>query len=127
MQHIIFAIILMLVLDSAWLWIMLPVYQRATELVQKEALNVSFPAVVGAYVCMAIGLILLVFPIALAQKSVWVAAGYGALYGFVLYGTYDMTCKAILSNFSWEIAAIDMVWGTLLMGTVTGLSFIISQ
>lgn len=37
----------------------------------------------------------------------------GALFGFLLYGTVDLTNCALLLNWGWRVALIDMAWGSL--------------
>ena len=46
----------------------------------------------------------------------------GALFGFVAYGTFDLTNLAVLKGWSVAITAIDMAWGTLLTGFVAALA-----
>jgi uncharacterized membrane protein len=55
---------------------------------------------------------------ALAAGSVSQALIYGALFGLVAYGTYDLTNLAVMKGFTTKIAIIDMVWG----GVVSGIS-----
>jgi uncharacterized membrane protein len=43
---------------------------------------------------------------------------HGALFGLIAYATYDLTNLAVLNGFTTKIALIDMVWGSLLSGTV---------
>jgi uncharacterized membrane protein len=38
----------------------------------------------------------------------------GGLLGFFAYSTFDLTCLALIRNWSVTIAALDMLWGTLL-------------
>lgn len=52
------------------------------------------------------------------QAGLWeVAFGYGALFGFFAYGTYDMTNLATLRRWPIEITVLDIAWGTFLTGT----------
>lgn len=39
---------------------------------------------------------------------------WGAAFGLVCYGTYDLTNAATLKGFSTKIVVLDMVWGTAL-------------
>ena len=41
------------------------------------------------------------------------ALAMGATYGFVAYGIYDFTNTATISGWSWTLAAVDMLWGTV--------------
>lgn len=42
------------------------------------------------------------------------AAGYGALFGFFCYATYDLTNQATLKTWSTTVTVVDMGWGTFL-------------
>jgi uncharacterized membrane protein len=37
----------------------------------------------------------------------------GALFGLLLYGTVDLTNCALLTAWGWNVALVDMAWGTL--------------
>jgi uncharacterized membrane protein len=41
------------------------------------------------------------------------AAAMGAGFGFVAYGTYDLTNMATINGWTWQIVMIDMGWGTI--------------
>lgn len=38
---------------------------------------------------------------------------YGALFGLVVYGTYDLTNYATLYDYTLQFCVTDMVWGTV--------------
>jgi uncharacterized membrane protein len=42
----------------------------------------------------------------------------GAILGLVAYATYDLTNQATLKDWSTIVTVVDLVWGTLLTGTV---------
>jgi uncharacterized membrane protein len=44
------------------------------------------------------------------------ALSTGALLGALAYGTYEFTNLATLSRWSWQMVAIDWVWGMALTG-----------
>ena len=48
------------------------------------------------------------------------AVGYGALFGFFTYATYDLSNYATLRNWTVQVTAIDMAWGTVL-GAIAAL------
>lgn len=64
----------------------------------------------------------LLYPIALLVFAVpqadaggsWRAAGFGALFGFFAYATYDLTNLATLKGWSVSFALVDVLCGTLL-------------
>jgi uncharacterized membrane protein len=43
----------------------------------------------------------------------------GALFGLVLYGTYDMTNWSLLAGWDGTIALVDTAWGIVLCGTAS--------
>ena len=38
---------------------------------------------------------------------------FGALFGFFCYATFDLTSLALLRNWSWAVAAVDIGWGAV--------------
>lgn len=72
----------------------------------------NLPVAGGFYLVYLIGLLLLVTAPAAGDvgKAMWM----GALFGFVAYGTYDLTNLATLRGFTPQLVAIDMAWGTVL-------------
>lgn len=43
---------------------------------------------------------------------------YGALFGLFCYATFDLTSLALLKQWSWPVAVVDITWGA----TVTAVS-----
>lgn len=41
-----------------------------------------------------------------------VALSQGAMVGFFLYATYELTQQSVISTWSWSIVATDTVWGS---------------
>ncbi len=52
---------------------------------------------------------------------------YGALMGFVMYAFYDFTNLATLKDYSWSLTIVDIIWGTLLVGVVTSIMFLVKN
>jgi uncharacterized membrane protein len=38
---------------------------------------------------------------------------YGALFGLFCYATFDLTSLALLKDWSWKVAVVDVAWGAL--------------
>lgn len=72
----------------------------------------NLPVAAGFYLVYLVGLLVLVT--APANGDVWKALWMGALFGFVAYGTYDLTNLSTLKGFTLQLVAIDMAWGTVL-------------
>ncbi len=49
----------------------------------------------------------------------------GALLGLLMYAFYDFTNLATLKDYPWSLTIIDIIWGTLLVGTVTAIMFFV--
>lgn len=64
------------------------------------------------YLLYALGASIFVIIPALSKQSWLFALQYGALFGFFCYMTYDLTCLAVIRDFSTRLAIIDMVWGS---------------
>lgn len=97
-----------LALDAAWLTFSgSRVYRPAIG--HLMAASVDWPAAVLFYAVYIAGL--LGFAIAPA-RGVRSAMLRGALFGFVAYATYDLTCQATMRDWPWSVTVIDLAWGT---------------
>jgi uncharacterized membrane protein len=48
----------------------------------------------------------------------WQALGLGALFGLVVYATYDLTNLATIRDWPVTLVAVDLIWGTALSAAV---------
>jgi uncharacterized membrane protein len=71
------------------------------------------------YAIYVIGTIVFVINPALEKGSWLYALGFGALFGFVTYATYDLTNLATIKGFSTKIVFIDLAWGTFIAAAVS--------
>jgi uncharacterized membrane protein len=84
---------------------------------------VNVPAALGTWVLIVTGIQVFVLPRATQGSTVWAFLLWGALYGLVLYGVYDLTNFAVVKGWPLAITFVDMLWGgfacamaSLLMG-----------
>lgn len=85
----------------------------------------NLPVAAGFYLVYLVGLLILVtLP---ANGDVWKALWMGALFGFVAYGTYDLTNLSTLRGFTPTLVAIDMAWGTVLTGVSAAVGVWVSR
>lgn len=47
----------------------------------------------------------------------------GAFLGFFAYATFDLTALALFDGFPIQVAIVDMIWGTVLTGTVSAATY----
>lgn len=80
------------------------------------ALAPRWLAAIGVYLLIPAGIVLFVRPAMGAQASLWQAFAWGALFGLVLYGVYDMTNRSILEKWSLKLTLADLAWGCVLCG-----------
>ncbi len=51
----------------------------------------------------------------------------GALLGAMAYGTYEFTNYATLKDWTWQMVALDLTWGTVLTGTTAWAGVMITR
>ena len=116
------AVLALLLLDVAWvLLVMRHRYADMVASIQRGApMRVRPHAALGAYALMVVGL--LSFCIR-DGDSVTHAAARGALFGFVLYGVYDLTSAAVLDRFELSpLGLVDIAWGATVFGASAAIA-----
>ena len=51
----------------------------------------------------------------------------GAFLGFLAYATYDLTNQATMRDWPLIVTVVDLMWGTVLTGTVAVVSYLVSR
>jgi uncharacterized membrane protein len=105
-------------LDYIWLgFIAKKIYYGEMGRILLEKPNM-IPALLfyGIYV---VGVVAFVIMPAIEKQSWLYALGYGALFGFVAYATYDLTNLATLKGFSSKVVVVDLLWGAGLTAVVS--------
>ncbi len=77
------------------------------------------------YIIFIIGLMFFALYPALSRESLGYAILVGAFFGFITYGTYDLTNLATLKDWPVMITIIDLAWGTVLGSLTTTVSYLI--
>ena len=86
--------------------------------------NVRYLPAFLVYALMGLGITVFVY---LQAENFWWAVMLGGLFGLVGYGLYDLTNLATLSDWTVRFVIVDMIWGTFLCGTVSGLIYLIGK
>jgi uncharacterized membrane protein len=102
------------ILDAIWLGFLMSAFYRSqlgaiVRLSADGRIAPNWPAAVLVYLVLGLGIASFVIPNA---TSVAAAAGYGALFGFCIYGVYDLTNFSTLAKYPLAIAIVDTAWGT---------------
>lgn len=115
---------IMAIIDAVWLSVVANKFYKD----QLGPLLLEKPNMVAAvlfYVIFVVGIVVFAVMPAVAAGDWKVALGYGALLGLVAYATYDLTNLATLKGFPVKIVIVDLIWGTVLTGTVATLTYLI--
>ncbi|GAB4219503.1 MAG: DUF2177 family protein [Candidatus Microgenomates bacterium] len=124
MKNFLIAFIVFLGIDMIWLgFIGKNIYQQYLGYLMTNKVN--WLAAFIFYILFIIGLLIFVINPAIAEKSLYKAIIYGALYGLVTYATYDLTNLATIKNWPLLITIIDLLWGTFLSTLVSIITFLI--
>lgn len=114
--------------DGIWLgFVMRNVYRAQigflTNIVN-DTMQVNWPAALSVWALIVLGSIIFALP--RTDGTIISGVLWGALYGIVLYGVYDLTNYALVKDWPLMITFVDMIWGAtvnaLLVGFLTWLS-----
>jgi uncharacterized membrane protein len=75
------------------------------------------------YLIYVVGILALAVVPGLQEGAVLGALWRGALFGLLAYATYDLSNLSTLRGWPWQLAAIDIVWGTTLNSVVAVAGF----
>lgn len=112
LKNFMITLILFLGIDFVWLGIV------ARNFYKKElaafSTTLSLPAAFLTYALIAGGIVLFVLP--KASGDIYKALLWGALFGLITYGVYDLTNLATLKGWSIKMLAVDILWGVFVCG-----------
>ncbi|MBS0263843.1 MAG: DUF2177 family protein [Planctomycetes bacterium] len=120
-----------LLLDITWLGVvMADFYSRELgDLVRRQggAMAPRWAAAVPVYLLIPGGLVLFVRPRFASSRGLMTAWGWGAVFGGVLYGVYDLTNLSILEKWTLPMTVADILWGCVLCGTSSALLYLLDR
>jgi uncharacterized membrane protein len=118
-------LIIMAAFDFLWLGLVAnKLYSSELgSLVSAAGGNMAFrwPAAAIVYLLLPLGLVLFILPRLASGLRAW-SLLWGAMFGLVVYGVYDLTNLALLPQWTLKVTIIDILWGMFLYAIV---SFII--
>ena len=89
--------------------------------------NINWTAAIIFYLLFIVGLVIFAIAPAMEKKSIVWAIVMGGLFGFFTYATYDLTNLATLKNWPLSVTVVDMIWGVVLAGSVSTITFFIAS
>jgi len=109
-------------IDLTWLgWVAKDLYRKHLGGFLSDQVNWS--AAFIFYALFIVGIFIFAILPAAEKNSRGYAVVYGALFGFFTYATYDLTNLATLKNWPLKIVFIDIIWGSVLTGTVAAAGY----
>jgi uncharacterized membrane protein len=116
------ALAVLVVGDILWLgYFAHAVFQPTLKPILRE--EIDWRVAVLFYLLYAVGIAVFAVAPALANRSALLALGYGLLFGFLAYVTYDATNYATISAWTIKLAVMDVGWGTLISGLAALVSY----
>jgi uncharacterized membrane protein len=119
------ALPLFFAIDMTWLVLVAKkFYQQQIGFLMKPDIN-WFAAIIF-YLLFIAGLVIFVISPAVEKHS-WVHAIIsGAFFGLITYSTYDLTNLATVKDWPLLVTIVDLIWGTVLAGSISGLTYFIA-
>jgi uncharacterized membrane protein len=115
-----------LAIDAVWLFTMSGRFYKAQlgDLMRDQP---NLPIALLFYLFYVVGVLVLAVMPGVNADSVVKAAAYGALLGFVAYGTYDITNLSTIRDWPPIVTVVDLVWGSVLTATVATAGFYVAK
>lgn len=114
-------------IDMVWLGLVAKGFYRR-QLGYLMSPQVKWGAAILFYLLFIVGLLIFaVRPGLLLYNSALTAFGLGALLGLICYATYDLTNLATIKDWPLLVTVIDLLWGTVLGGTVSLVSTLLGR
>jgi len=111
-------------IDIVWLGVVAQkLYAKHLGYIMKPKPN-WFAALVF-YLLYIVGIVFFVINPALEKASWQYALLAGLFFGFITYATYDLTNLATLKDWPLTITIIDLIWGSVLGGSVSVITYAI--
>lgn len=117
-KTLIAAAITFIVMDLLWLGVLAKKFYVAQfgQMLRLSGGNLqpAWWSAILVYIALIGGILIFVVP--KAQGSVLMGLAYGAVFGFVTYGTYDFTNFAVMANWPLVAVIVDVIWGMVICG-----------
>ena len=114
------AAILVVLVDSLYLNSVKGYFGKQIKDVQGTPMKLDMTATILAYVFIVFGLNYFIIGKRASVKDAF-------LLGLVIYGIFEFTNNAILSNWTYTTVIMDTVWGGILFASVTFLTYEIEK
>ena len=120
------ALVVFFAIDMIWLGVVSKkLYKNELGFIMSDKPN--WLVAIMFYLIFIVGIVFFVISPAV-EKSSWMYALFaGMFFGFITYATYDLTNLATLKDWPIKITIIDLIWGSVLCGSVSIITFFVSK
>ncbi|CAN5258614.1 DUF2177 family protein [soil metagenome] len=118
------AAVLFILMDMLWLGLIAKNFYK-DKLGSLMSPDVNWIAAVSFYLLFIAGILYFALYPALKDASWQAALLKGAFLGGLCYATYDLTNMATLKGWPWQIVVVDIVWGVVLTGSISVITYFI--
>ena len=116
--------IIFLAIDGIWLTLIAKdFYAKHLGFLMTKTPNLAAAGIF--YVIYILTMVVLIISPALQKGSLMTAFFTGALFGLCAYATYDLTNLATIKDWPFLVTVVDLIWGTVLSGSVAGISYLV--
>jgi uncharacterized membrane protein len=113
-------------IDLLWLGVIAkPFYDRHLGYILRD--QVLWSAAILFYLFFLVGLVVFVIGPAVSSGSFVKAILLGMFFGFITYQTYELTNYALVKDWPFIVVVVDIAWGIVLSGLVSGITYLISM
>lgn len=117
-----FTSVVFFAIDMVWLgWVAKGFYRKHLGNFLSDQVN--WKAALVFYFLFVAGIFLFAILPAIERNSLVRAVILGGLFGFFTYATYDLTNLATLKDWPLTIVFVDITWGVVLTGAVSGAGY----
>jgi len=117
-------ILTFVIIDALWIGLVArPLYDQYMG--QLLVTNIRWLPAIIFYLMFVFGLVVFVLKPAIEDKNYPLTLKRALLYGFVTYGTYDLTSYITIDGFSLMIVVTDILWGITLTTLTTMITYYI--
>lgn len=110
------------VIDMLWIGIVAKdLYKKHLGYLLSQTPN--WLAAIAFYLLFIVGIIFFVINPAIEKRSWQYALFVGIFFGFITYATYDLTNLATIKDWPLTITVIDLIWGSILSGSVSLIAY----
>ena len=109
-------------IDLLWLGVVAVGFYRR-QMGDLMRTDVRWDAAFTFYAIYLVGILVFAVLPGLEAESLGRTVALGAFFGFVAYATFDLTALAVIRGFPAGMVAVDLIWGTVLTGSVAAAGY----